>query len=54
MNEGLLKRGRRCCRFRGVRLVKGFIVTGDLRNPMLDKMEIAIREVDDTDLVLVT
>ena len=54
MNEGILKRGRRCCWFRGVRLVKGFIVTVDLRNPMLGKMEITITEVDDTDMALVT
>ena len=54
MNKGMLKRGRRCCRFRGVRLVEGLTVAVNLRNPMLCKMKIAITEVYDTDLVLAT
>ena len=54
MSEDRLKRGRRCTRFRRVRLVEEFIVAVDLRKTMLGKMEIAISKVDHADLLFVT
>ena len=54
MSKGMLKRGRHCSRFCGVRVVEKFIVVKDLRKPMLGKMEIEKEGGDHADLVFVT